>query len=83
VLRRSLWDFAQYKDPEDSNHQLHIDAAAWLFWNGKEDADDEGRLTFMHVCAVLGLDPGIIRKAAARLTRERIKRISQRIESEC
>ena len=80
ILRRALWDFAQYKDPDSSNHQLHIDAAGWLFWDGQEQLDEEGRMTYHFICEVLDLDPRRVREGAKALTRDRIRRISQRIE---
>lgn len=82
ILRRALWDFAQYKDPESNNHDLHVDAAGWLFWDGQEQIDEEGRMTFHYVCEVLNLDPQTVRKGAKILTRDRIRRISQRIETD-
>jgi len=76
VLRRAVWDFAQYKDPDNPSHELHIDAAGWLFWDGEE------HMSFHYICHSLDLHPMEIRQAAAKLTRDSIKRISQRIESE-
>lgn len=80
ILRRALWDFAQYKDPKSKNHDLHVDAAGWLFWDGQETSDEEGRVTYHYVCEVLDFDPAVIRHGAKILTRERIRKISQRIE---
>lgn len=80
ILRRALWDFAQYKDPECSNHKLHVDAAGWIFWDGKEHQDEEGRMTFHYICETLDLPPKLLREGAKILTRDRIRRISQRIE---
>lgn len=82
ILRRALWDFAQYKDPEHSDHKLHVDAAGWLFWDGKERLDEEGRMTFHYICEALDLPPKLIREGAMVLTRDRIRRISQRIETD-
>ena len=82
ILRRALWDFAQYKDPEHPNHQLHVEAAGWIFWDGQEHLDDESRMTFHYICESLDLPPKRLREGAKTLTRDRIRRISQRIETD-
>lgn len=83
-LRRAIWDFALYRDAKEGSErqQLAIDAAGWIFWDGEEHTDEEGRWTFHYVCATLGLVPEQIREATLKLTRETISKINRRIETE-
>ena len=75
-----MLDFALYKDvvPEDEplRYELASDAAGWLFFDGTESVDSEGRYTFLHVCAVLGLDAQSIREQALALTRKDLARFN-------
>jgi hypothetical protein len=84
ILRRAIWDFALYRDmePDTERYELAVDAAGWIFWDGEETLDEEGRYSFMHVCASLDLDTTSLRKAVLRLTRENIGKITRRIETE-
>ena len=84
ILRRGIWDFALYRDlaPNTERHKLAVDAAGWLFWDGEEHLDSEGRYTFLYICSALGLDPPNLRRATLKLTREHISKINRRIETE-
>lgn len=79
VLRRAIWDFALYKDLPEShaNHQLAVDAAEWLFWDGEDMVPaGDSRFTFLLACEVLGLDPEVVRYHARSLSRADIQRTS-------
>jgi hypothetical protein len=84
ILRRAIWDFALYRDSEPGTErfQLAVDAAGWLFWDGEEAIDEEGRYTFKHICSELDLVPQKLRDATLKLTREHISKINRRIETE-
>lgn len=80
IVRRAVLDFAIYrhvsKKERPEEHALAIDAAGWLFWNGLEPLDDDGRYSFLYICRILDLDANEIRKAALSLTKEDIQRIN-------
>ncbi|MGA1354637.1 MAG: hypothetical protein ACO32I_07700 [Candidatus Limnocylindrus sp.] len=86
IIRRAVWDFVLYKDAKRTKdpvlHEIGVDAAGWLFWDGQEECDSEGRYTFLHICSILGLDPRRIREIAARLTRDDIQRLNNGIKEE-
>jgi len=84
ILRRAIWDFALYRDADEGTegYRLAVDAAGWIFWDGEETVDEDGRCTFMFVCEALGLPPKKIRDATMELSRESISRINRRIETE-
>lgn len=86
IVRRALWDFVLYRgcDPavDAERHRLAEDAAGWLFWDGAEETADDNRYTFLYICGILNLEPDKIRKAALRLTRNDIERMSNNIKDD-
>lgn len=86
IIRRAVWDYVLYKDVKAKKdpvlHEIGVDAARWLFWDGEEETDEEGRYSFIHICSSLDLDPRKIRDIAARLTREDIQRLNNHIKEE-
>ncbi len=84
IIRRAVWDYVLYKDVKQKEdpalHEVGVDAARWLFWDGEEEIDDEGRYSFRHICATLDLDPRKIRGISAKLTRADIQRLNNNIK---
>ena len=80
IIRRAVLDFALYRDaaPEDDplRANLAADAAGWLFFDGLESVDEDGRYTFLHICQLLGLDAKQIRDQALALTRDDLQRFN-------
>ncbi len=85
IVRRAVLDFALYRefvedfddaDERDLRARLAVDAAGWIFWDGEEVCDEEGRYTFRHICQLLGMDHKLIRTQALELTREDLKRFN-------
>lgn len=78
VLRRAIYDFVLYREltHNEKYKELYEDAAAWLFWDGRETTDDLGRWTYRYVCSTLDLNYRSIRQRVLRLTREDLKRLS-------
>jgi hypothetical protein len=73
-------DFALYKDAdrekEPLRHALAVEAAGWLFFDGTESIDEEGRYTFLHICSLIGLNAKEIRDQALMLTRHDLQRFN-------
>lgn len=69
-------------DPKKSpdEYELYIDAVDWLFWDGEEECDAEGRLTFRHICSMLDLDPRQVRHIALGMSRKDIQRLNNNIK---
>lgn len=86
IIRRAVWDFVLYQDVKEKDdpilHQVGVEAAEWLFWDGEEEADSEGRYTFMHICEMLDLDPRRVREAARDLNREDIQRLNNNVKED-
>jgi hypothetical protein len=86
IVRRAVWDYVLYKDLKKREdpvlHEIGVDAAGWLFWDGTEECDEEGRHTFLHICELLDLEPQKIRAIASRLTREDIQKLNNNIKEE-
>lgn len=82
IVRRALWDYVLYAERRDDPelHEIGIDAAAWLFWDGEEEVGEDGTYTFLYVCGVLGLDPRAVRNAAAELTPQDLTRMNNNIK---
>jgi hypothetical protein len=80
IVRRAVLDFALYRDvnPESEplRYALATDAAGWLFFDGTESVDEEGRYTFLYLCMLLGLDARSIREQALSLTRKDLQRFN-------
>ncbi len=76
VLLRAVRDFVNYRDAKKGSEQykLAVDAAGWLFWNGREP------MTFLKICETVGLDPENIRKITLTLTRDELLRMSTNAE---
>ena len=86
IIRRAVWDFVLYKDVKKKDdpalHEIGVDAAAWLFWDGQEEHDGDGRYTFLYICSVLGIEPRRIRETAAKLSRDDIQRLNNNIKED-
>lgn len=84
IVRRAVWDFVLYEEADSAKnpneYELYVGAVDWLFWDGEEECDDEGRLTFRHICGTLGLDPRQIRQAALTMSRNDIQRLNNNIK---
>lgn len=84
IVRRAVWDFVLYEqaDPKKNpdEYELYIDAVDWLFWDGEEECDTEGRLTFRHICSMLELDPRQVRHIALGMSRKDIQRLNNNIK---
>ena len=80
IIRRAILDFAVYRhaDPSErpAEYALAEDAAGWLFWDGTETVDDEGKYTFLYICQLLELDARAIRQCALKLQRDEVQRLS-------
>lgn len=77
VVRRALWDFVLYRKSKNyEKRSLAREAENWLFWEGTEDTDAEGRVTFLYVCEILGIDPVRVQRSARRLKRTDIQRLA-------
>jgi len=80
IIRRAVLDFALYRDcdpdKESLRHELAADAAGWLFFDGTESIDAEGRYTFLHICSLLGINAQLIREQALMLTRKDLQRFN-------
>lgn len=80
IVRRAVLDFAMYrsrkKRKQPVEYKLGVDAAGWLFFDGTETHDSEGRYTFLYICALLELDAREIREQALRLTRTDLHRFN-------
>lgn len=86
ILRRAILDFVLYRviaeeeraDAETHTTQflLFTDAAGWLFFDGEEPVDEEGRYSFQFICRVLDLHPKMLRNAVLRMTREDVPRFN-------
>ena len=79
IVRRAVWDFVFYRDVhprrEPIKYAIATDAAGWLFWDGTETVDDQGRFTFLYICDSLNLEPRQVRREVLRLRREDAKRL--------
>lgn len=86
IVRRAVWDFVLYRnvDPEEDRdrYELATDAAGWLFWDGEEELDDEGRYTFRFICSVLDLDATGVREHILGLSRQDIQRLNNHIKED-
>lgn len=84
VVRRAVYDFALYRElpKKDPMHQFAVEAAGWLFWDGEEEHDEEGRWSFRYICEIIGVEPQHIRRRALALSREDIRRLNTTSKSE-
>lgn len=84
IVRRAVWDFVLYEGAnpktKPDEYELYIEAVDWLFWDGEEECDDGGRLTFRHICAMLELDPQQVRHTALSMSRNDIQRLNNNIK---
>lgn len=62
--------------------QIAEEAAGWIFWDGAEESDGEGRYTFRHICELLDLDPNALRQRALAMTREDIQTLNNHIKED-
>lgn len=80
IVRRAILDFVLYRDiAEDKNKKNHhagADAAGWLFFDGGECVDTEGRYSFVYCCIQLDLDPQQVRASVLKMTRKDVKRFT-------
>lgn len=81
ILRRAVFDFVFYRDPEHKFHNLAVDAAGWLFWDG-EEPENENRWSFLHICSQMGLDPKKVRKRCTELTRADLKKLTYHLKDD-
>ena len=95
IVRRAIWDFVLYRDEDPDRYKVKAerkkcearlaiaeDAAGWLFWDGEEQVDGEGRYTFRYICEILDLSHAQVREHALKLTREDIQRLNNHIKEE-
>ena len=77
-MRRAVLDFALYRHQREDplRYELAVDAAGWLFFDGEEYVDDQGRYTFMYICKLLEIDARRIRDQALALTRTDLRRFN-------
>jgi hypothetical protein len=66
----------------ERNLAIATDAAGWLFWDGEEETDEEGRYTFKYICSILNLDPTEVRQRALSMTREDIQVLNNHIKED-
>jgi hypothetical protein len=73
-------DFALYKDVSKQKdavrHALAVDAAGWLWFDGEERIDAQGRYSFRFICSLLSVDPAAIRERALTLSRQDLHRFN-------
>ncbi len=86
IMRRAIWDFVLYREYVDTSNKelskLAEDAAGWIFFDGEEQLDEEGRMSFLYVCTQLDVDPVSLREQVMGLKREDIQWISNGIKEE-
>jgi len=84
IVRRAVWDFVLYRDAnpkcDKDKYNMACDAAGWIFWEGEEDLDDEGRYSFAYICGELGLHPTQVRAGVLRLKRSDIQKLNNHIK---
>jgi hypothetical protein len=61
---------------------IATDAAGWLFWDGEEEVDEEGRYTFRYICSELDLEPADVRRRALSMTRKDIQTLNNHIKED-
>lgn len=85
-MRRAIWDFVLYKEETRKTNAekslLAEEAAEWLFWDGEEETDTQGRYTFKYICEVLNLNPAHVRSKIAALERDDIQKMNNHIKEE-
>ncbi len=83
IIRRAILDFVLYRHHSKATHPeeytLALDAAGWLFFDGHETVNEDGRYTFQFLCGVLELDPTQIRNAALSLSKADVQRFNGRM----
>lgn len=83
MIRRAIWDYVLYRDADAADKRaISEDAEGWLFYDGDEDLDSEGRVTFPYTCAILGLDPGMVRAGARRLCRDDLQKLNNNLKDD-
>lgn len=85
IVRRAVWDFVLYAESEHDNpdaYALHVEAAEWLFWNGEEETNGDGRFSFLHICRLLDLEPKEVRAKVVKMTRDDIQRLNNKIKED-
>jgi hypothetical protein len=86
IVRRAVWDFVLYRhvDPETNpdGYDLAVDAAGWLFWDGEEEVDDEGRYSFQYICSLFEMDPHRVRKHVLGLSQKDIQRLNNHMKED-
>ncbi len=81
LLRRAVWDYVLYKaSTERDKKAISNDAAEWIFADDEEDIGEEGHVSFVYACAVLNVDPGMVRRATSALKRDDIHRLSNNLQ---
>ncbi len=83
MIRRAVWDFVLYRAAvAEDKRAISEDAEAWLFYDGDEDLDALGRVTFLYACAVLNLDPARVRRGVQNLRRQDIQKLNNNIKDD-
>ena len=83
MIRRAVWDFVLYRGVlTEDKRAISEDAETWLFYDGDEDLDADGRVTFLYTCSVLNLDPERVRVGAQRLRRQDIQKLNNNIKED-
>jgi hypothetical protein len=86
IVRRAVWDFVLYRDmdaaQDEERYALAVDAAGWLFWDGEEEIDMDGRYTFHYICSLLDLNVRHVRKSVLKLSRNDIQRLNNHIKDD-
>lgn len=59
---------------------IAVDAAEWLFWDGEEETDFEGRYSFRYICRLLDIPPQRIRERVLEMTVEDIQKLNNSIK---
>jgi hypothetical protein len=84
IVRRAVWDFVLYRDADPiakpDSYALAADAAGWIFWEGEEEVDEQGRYTFRHICEILELDVSKVRRTLVGMTRDDLRRLNNYIK---
>lgn len=80
--RKARKELEEEKKRSEERFSVAVDAAGWLFWDGAEEVDAEGRYTFLHICDLLDLRPKEMRDRILVLTRNDIQRLNNHIKED-
>lgn len=76
ILLRAVRDYVTYREMEvgTEQHNIALDAAGWIFWNGREV------MTFRYICLQIDLDPVWLRKVIQSLSKDDLLRMIPPVE---